>query len=91
MGNVSKVFENGKLLASYSYDSVNRLIREDNVAFSKSYFFTYDNNGNIVGIPGFASIIKNKNSTLESCQSSVEKTCSVYMDSALTVNLLLHR
>ncbi|MDE6442407.1 MAG: hypothetical protein K2L12_06635 [Clostridia bacterium] len=31
----------------YKYDSADRLIRENNNALGKSYFYTYDNNGNI--------------------------------------------
>ncbi len=48
MGNISKVYENGALLASYTYDGVNRLIREDNKKLNKTVIFTYDNNGNIL-------------------------------------------
>ncbi len=47
MGNISKIFENGKFIVSYEYDSINRLIREDNKQLGKSYFFNYDNEGNI--------------------------------------------
>ena len=48
MGNISKVYENGAMLASYTYDGVNRLIREDNKRLNKTSLFTYDNNGNIL-------------------------------------------
>ena len=48
MGNISKVYENGTMLASYTYDGVNRLIREDNKRLNKTSLFTYDNNGNIL-------------------------------------------
>ena len=78
MGNIIEVSENGRMVCRYEYDALNRLTREDNVAFGKTSTWTYDNNGNIVGIPGFASIIKNKNSTLESCQSSVEKNIMIF-------------
>lgn len=47
-GNISHIYCNGVLAARYKYDTANRLIREDNLAFSKSYFFSYDNNGNII-------------------------------------------
>ena len=47
LGNITKIYENGKLLAKYAYDGVNRLIREDNVKFGESYFFAYDKTGNI--------------------------------------------
>ncbi|MGM9969439.1 MAG: hypothetical protein ACI35S_03480, partial [Anaeroplasma sp.] len=32
----------------YTYDSLNRLIREDNKSFNKTYIYTYDSNGNIL-------------------------------------------
>jgi RHS repeat-associated protein len=48
MGNISKVYENGKLTVSYTYDNLNRLVREDNKLFGKTWLYTYDNNGNIL-------------------------------------------
>ena len=47
-GNISQINENGKLLVRYSYDGLNRLIREDNKKFSKTYLFDYDGTGNIL-------------------------------------------
>ena len=47
-GNIQKVFENGALVARYEYDTLNRLVREDNKKFGKTRLFTYDNNGNIL-------------------------------------------
>ena len=35
-------------MAKYTYDSLNRLIREDKKAIDKTVLYTYDNNGNIV-------------------------------------------
>ena len=46
-GNILTVTENGKLYARYRYDSLNRLIREDNAAFGTSTY-SYDENGNIL-------------------------------------------
>ncbi|MCH5148150.1 MAG: hypothetical protein J1G05_02135 [Clostridiales bacterium] len=46
-GNISTIERNGELVAKYTYDALDRLVREDNKDFDKSYFFTYDNNGNI--------------------------------------------
>lgn len=37
----------GHIVARYRYDSLNRLIREDNKALNKTVVFTYDINGNI--------------------------------------------
>ena len=40
--------QSGVLLAQYDYVTLGRLVREDNKSFNKSYFYTYDNNGNIL-------------------------------------------
>jgi RHS repeat-associated protein len=47
-GNIASVTENGRLKARYFYDGLNRLIREDNADFNRTYAFTYDNGGNIL-------------------------------------------
>ena len=48
MGNISEIRENGKLTARYAYDSLNRLIREDNRAMNKTEVLRYDACGNIL-------------------------------------------
>jgi len=48
MGNIIEVSENGRMICRYEYDALNRLTREDNVAFGKTTTWTYDNNGNIL-------------------------------------------
>ena len=47
-GNLCQITENRHLVAKYAYDSLNRLIREDNKALNRTVLYTYDNNGNIV-------------------------------------------
>lgn len=47
-GNITKIFENGTEKVKYTYDSLSRLIREDNKELNKTYIFSYDNGGNIV-------------------------------------------
>ena len=46
-GNIIEIRENGTLIARYSYDSLSRLIREDNKYFNKTTTFEYDAGGNI--------------------------------------------
>lgn len=46
-GNICEITQNGHIAARYRYDSLNRLIREDNKALNKTVVFTYDINGNI--------------------------------------------
>lgn len=46
--NISEIWENGKLVTAYAYDKLQRLVREDNMLQGKSWFYSYDNNGNIL-------------------------------------------
>ena len=46
-GNICEIMQNGHLVARYKYDSLNRLIREDNKPMNKTVIFTYDTAGNI--------------------------------------------
>lgn len=44
-----KIYENGEMVIRYAYDKLNRLVREDNKAFGKTWVYAYDRCGNIVG------------------------------------------
>ncbi len=46
-GNITEIRENNILLARYQYDSLSRLVREDNRSFNKTTTYTYDAGGNI--------------------------------------------
>ncbi len=46
-GNLTEVRTNNHLLARYSYDSLSRIVREDNKEFQKTFTFSYDAGGNI--------------------------------------------
>ena len=48
MGNISAIFKNGTLIVKYTYDTLNRIIREDNRTLKKTWMLAYDNNGNII-------------------------------------------
>lgn len=48
------IYENEALSVRYTYDKLNRLIREDNKALDKTYLISYDNNGNILTKESFA-------------------------------------
>lgn len=45
-GNIIERWEKGEFTSAYSYDHLNRLIREDNAILEKTWLFTYDKNGN---------------------------------------------
>ena len=44
---LTSVKENGTIRLKYTYDSMGRLIREDNAYANKTYVYTYTSNGNI--------------------------------------------
>lgn len=46
-GNIDAVIVNGKLVARYAYDGLNRLVREDNIHFG-TFTYCYDHAGNIL-------------------------------------------
>lgn len=48
MGNICRIDENGEPVVWYKYDALNRLIREDNKTFKKTWLYSYDNKGNIL-------------------------------------------
>ncbi len=60
MGNVNKIYENGKLVVRYTYDALNRLIREDNLPLDKTVLIMYDNYGNIIKQKTFAFSLKDE-------------------------------
>ena len=47
-GNITEVYENGILQVRYKYDSLSRIIREDNKPLNKTVTWEYDAGGNIV-------------------------------------------
>ena len=47
-GNITEVYENSMLIARYKYDSLSRIIREDNKPFNKTTIWEYDAGGNIL-------------------------------------------
>ena len=46
-GNICEITQNGHLVARYTYDTLNRLVREDNKPLDKTVLFSYDRAGNI--------------------------------------------
>ena len=47
-GNICEITQNGHLVARYTYDALNRLIREDNKPLNRTTVVVYDNSGNVV-------------------------------------------
>ena len=46
--NITSIKDNGRLTNRYTYDALDRLIREDNARLGKTYTVTYDRGGNIL-------------------------------------------
>ena len=59
-GNIAKIYENGSLSVRYTYDKLNRLVREDNRELNKTCLYTYDNNGNILFRRELSFTLKNR-------------------------------
>ena len=53
-GNITAVYKGGTLQASYVYDDLNQLVRENNVAANKTWVYTYDERGNILSRKTYA-------------------------------------
>lgn len=47
-GNITEVMQNNSLVARYTYDSLSRLVREDNKSLNKTTTYSYDSGGNII-------------------------------------------
>ena len=60
MGNITEIRENGELYAKYTYDTIGRLVREDNKKLGKTTTFTYDTNGNILCRKEYAFTLTDK-------------------------------
>ncbi len=54
VGNIEKIYENGILKASYVYDGLNRLTRENNKWLNKTICCSYDIGGNITAKKEYA-------------------------------------
>ena len=54
LGNITEIIYNSNTKIKYTYDSIGRLIREDNDCLGRIYIYTYDNNGNITTKKEFA-------------------------------------
>ena len=48
LGNITQIKKNGTTVSNYEYDSLGRLIREDDCTNSISWVYTYDNAGNLL-------------------------------------------
>ena len=59
-GNITEIRENGVLTVRYGYDAINRLVREDNRKFNKTWLIAYDNCGNITSKREFAFTLRTR-------------------------------
>ncbi len=58
-GNIETISENGKLVARYSYDGLNRLVREDNARLG-TFIYRYDVAGNILSKSAYVFTLKDE-------------------------------
>lgn len=84
MGNIAKVYENGKLVVTYEYDKLNRLVRENNKKRNETQLFAYDNNGNILLKEKYAYTVKAANALGEA--KEIHEYCyKEYCDALLSI------
>ena len=67
------MYENGELAVRYGYDSIGRLIREDNKALDKSEIISYDNKGNIIKRREYGFTLKDNTQIEEEKEISVKE------------------
>ncbi len=67
------MYENGELAVRYGYDSIGRLIREDNKALDKSEIISYDNKGNIIKRREYGFTLKDNTQIEEEKERSVKE------------------
>lgn len=82
-GNISHIYENGKLTARYGYDKINRLVREDSLNFG-TFTYEYDSNGNIIGKTKYPYTLK------EELQDNGTRTEYLYSDNNDKDRLVLY-
>ncbi len=53
-GNITSITKDGTEQTKYTYDELNRLVREDNYDANKTYTYSYDAGGNITSVKEYA-------------------------------------
>ena len=76
VGNIKEVYENNELVNRYTYDTLSRIIREDNKKLNKTTTYSYDNNGNILNKRSYEY-------TLELLNNSYENVNYIYNNDLL--------
>lgn len=71
-GNITEKWVNGKFAAAYAYDHLNRIIREDNATFKKTWLFSYDNGGNRTSKIELPLTRKNTGELIDYTEANVE-------------------
>ena len=85
--NITEVRDaNNNLLQKYTYDSLDRLIREDNSQAGETYAFTYDNNGNILSEKVYEYTIGNLDSLTPTSTCTYGYSNSTWKDQLTSYN-----
>ena len=83
MGNICEIRENEELVSRYTYDSLNRLVREDNRKLNKTVLITYDNIGNILSKTKYPFTLKRAFLSDYFSESDIEKEEYLYENGRL--------
>ena len=62
-GNITEIRKNNSLIAKYTYDEMNQLVREDNYLLNKTYIFAYDTAGNILSKNTYNTVLATESGT----------------------------
>ena len=86
MGNITEIRENGNLVARYEYDTIGRLVREDNKNNETTVVFVYDNCGNIVSKHTYGFTLKDRELLDELSSTAVNYSYDSASDRLLAYN-----
>lgn len=83
MGNICEIRENDRLISRYTYDSLNRLAREDNKALNQTVVFEYDNKGNILSRVKYPFTLKDSSYLDEIDEADIQRVGYAYENGKL--------
>ncbi len=75
-GNITHVYENDVLTNRYYYDSLDRLIREDNSHLDKTVVFNYDESGNILSKVEYPFTFGELGTSTDTIEYAYDASCS---------------
>lgn len=75
-GNITHVYKDDVLTNRYYYDSLDRLVREDNIYLDKTVVFSYDESGNILSKDEYALTFGELGTIVDTIEYEYNASCS---------------